>query len=317
MLDNSPAPIAFVVMCFDGRLHHVYHRVVKPVLENHGFHCKRGDEILESGMIVEQIQTAINGASLILCDLTFDNPNVFYELGIAHVQKKPIIMISQNPANAPFDIRHWRIIPYEDSKLGLLDLREALVEYLNKTFPSDQEPYKHRPMTDFPVAIDELEIQRTGVFSASLEFKRYAIKFLGDHRDKASFQRIEMIAVSDSNPDVIRDAFSSLYKIDPDEARPLLLESGLHRQKEYLVRERVVALLGNYPPDEGLLGVMREQLGDTSWGVRRTVCEVLGRWGKSEAVGPLQKMLSDPEPQVRLAAAEALERLHEAKRDKE
>lgn len=120
-----------------------------------------------------------------------------------------------------------------------------------------------------------------------------------------------MIAVGDPNVDVVRDAFTALYKIDSNKARSLLLDAGLRRQKEFLVRERVVSLFGSGEPDNELLNQMTEQLGDTSWGVRRAVCEVLGKWRQAAAVGPLQKMLSDPEPLVRLAAAEALERLHE------
>jgi HEAT repeats len=281
--ENKPAeerrtPIAFVAMCFDGRLQHVYHRVVKPVL-----------------------------------DLTFENPNVFYELGITHVLKKPTIMLSQNAANIPFDIRHWRVIAYEDTKLGLLDLREALDDFLKNTFPAGQKPRRHRPHASMPAAQDELEGHRMALYSSSLDFRRYAIKFLGDYSDKASYKKIEAIAVGDHNSDIVRDAMTALHKIDPEEAQPVLLNNGLRRQQDFLVRERVVALIGNYAPDEDLLRLMLAQLGDSSWGVRCAVCEVLGRWGKSEAAGPLQSMLSDGESLVRLAAAEALERLRDAR----
>jgi hypothetical protein len=308
---GSKKPVAFVAMCFDGRLQHVYHKVVKPVLENHGFLCIRGDEISQTGVLMDQIRDAINHADLVICDLTFENPNVFYELGMAHVLEKSTILTSQSPGNIPFDVRHRRVIPYEDTKIGLLDLRAALVDTLMKMLSIDRESYLDRPPKDFPGALNELEGQRAALFSTSLDLKRYAIKFLGDHADRASYEKIEMIAVSDSNVDVVRDAFTALFKIDPPKARSLLISTGLRRQKEFLVRERVVGLLGTLPPDKELLEQMKAQLGDSSWGVRRTVYEVLGRWGQSSAVGPLQQMLSDPEPLVRLAAAEALERLHE------
>ena len=42
---STDKPIAFVAMCFDERLYPIYQKVVKPVLEEYGFECKRGDEI--------------------------------------------------------------------------------------------------------------------------------------------------------------------------------------------------------------------------------------------------------------------------------
>jgi hypothetical protein len=89
-------------MCFDTRLHHVYQKVVKPVLGK-WLECIRADEVCSIGVVIEEIRDQIEKANLILCDLTFDNPNVFYEIGFSHALNKPTIMISQNPANIPFD----------------------------------------------------------------------------------------------------------------------------------------------------------------------------------------------------------------------
>jgi hypothetical protein len=310
--DAGQKQIAFVAMCFDGRLQTVYQKVVRPVLENHGFACTRADEMSSTGIIMDQIRDAIEKATLVMCDLTFDNPNVFYEMGIAHVLTKPTIMISQNPANIPFDVKHWRIIGYADTKEGLLDLRDILTDTLFKLFPhlKDQEQV-HELSAKLPLLLeDELQIQRTQLFSNSLDFKRYAIKFLGEYGDKASFDRIKHVAMEDPNPDIVRDAFTALYKIDPEKAMPLLRGAGVRAQKSLLVRERVVTLLGGYPADDELVHQMIAQLGDSSWGVRKVVCEVLGRWGDVRSIGPLQGMMIDIEPQVRLAAAEALERLY-------
>lgn len=295
-------------MCFDNRLQHVYHKVVKPVLEDLGFECIRGDEISETGIIIEQVREYIEEATLVICDLTFDNPNVFYELGIAHILNKPTILISQTPANIPFDVRHYRIVSYKDEKLGLLDLRDELTKSLGKMFDfSNLE--QHKRIKELPISKDELEDQRTALFSNYLDSKRYAIKFLGDVKDTFSFNKIQMIALEDGNADIKREAFTALHKINPEKAKPILIEEGLRWQKEYIVRERVVTLLGSYQPDKELLDRILSQKGDTSWGVRRSVCEVLGRWGERKAITPLREMLTDSEQQVRLAAVEALGRL--------
>jgi HEAT repeat protein len=143
--------------------------------------------------------------------------------------------------------------------------------------------------------------------------RRWAIKFLGDNRDEESFDKIQQLALSSetSDPDIKRDAFTALYNIDPGKARNLLIGYGLRSQRDHLVRERAVDLLGNYPPDEELIQQMLAQSTDSSWGVRQKVCEVLGRWRDGRAIHQLRMMLSDSEPQVSMAAVEALNRFSE------
>ena len=309
---SAMRPEVFVAMSFDVRLQPVYQKVVRPVLEDHGFRCVRADEVHTSGVIMDQVREHMRSASLVLCDLTFENPNVFYELGVAHVLDKPTILISQNPANIPFDVRHLRVIGYEDSKLGLLDLREMLVETLQRTCPLGEKGVAVLATRIFqPVISEELEVQRTALFSNNLEFVRYAVKFLGDSLDRVSYNRIESIALTAWNSDLLRDAFAALYKIDPERARPILLNNGLLAQAEYVVRERVVQQIGNYNPTDELVNRMIQQMTDSSWGVRRTVCQILGKWGNPKAAAALQNALSDSQPEVRLEAAEALRRLAE------
>ncbi len=303
---------AFVAMCFDTRLDHVYYKVIKPVLEIHSFCCQRADEIMAIGQIIEQIKNYIQNSHLFVCDLTFDNPNVYYELGIAHTFNKTNLIISQSPANIPFDVKHMRIIPYEDTKTGLLDLRDKFEEFLeNLKFDktSTVVPKAH----PFHLTMNDLEFQRHGLFSNSIDIKRYAIKFLGDCRDKESYKTIEGMALIERNSDLLREAFTALYKIKPKEARNLLIISGLFHQNDYLVREQVIFLLGNYYPDKELLKKMSDQSMDSSWGVRRAICMVLGKWGLNDklVVLSLERLLSDPESKVRFAAAEALLRIQE------
>lgn len=60
-------------------------------------------------------------------------------------------------------------------------------------------------------------------------------------------------------------------------------------QQEFLVRESVVQLLGQYEPDDELVGQLRDQISDSSWGVRRAVCEVLGRWNNKRVIPQLRE----------------------------
>lgn len=298
---------AFVAMCFDNRLDHIYLKVVKPILSAHSFFCCRADEIKDEGHIVNQIKDAIQKSDLIVCDLTFNNPNVFYELGFAHSLGKSTIMLSQKPADIPFDIRCMRVIQYEDTNTGLLDLRDNFEKHVESAEKSlGKESQYSAPVLEFSVTHDDLSFQRQCLFSVSVDTRRYAIKFLGDCSDKDSYKTIERISGIESNSDIVRDAYTALYKIDSLQAHKTLIEEGLRTQKDYLVRERVVSLLGNYDPDEKLLKQMHDQATDSSWGVRRNVCMVLGKWAKKESLSKLEMMLGDPELQVRLLASEAI-----------
>ena len=54
-----------------------------------------------------------NAAKVLVAELTSRNPNVYYELGIAHALQKPVVLISSNEEDVPFDVRHIRVIYYD------------------------------------------------------------------------------------------------------------------------------------------------------------------------------------------------------------
>ncbi len=57
----------------------------------------------------------IEKAKLLLADLSGKNPNVFYELGLAHALEKPVVLVSSNQDDVPFDLRHIRVILYDQT----------------------------------------------------------------------------------------------------------------------------------------------------------------------------------------------------------
>ena len=50
---------------------------------------------------------------MLVAELTTKNPNVFYELGLAHALRKPVVLVSSNEEDVPFDLRHIRVIVYD------------------------------------------------------------------------------------------------------------------------------------------------------------------------------------------------------------
>ena len=106
----------FVLMPFskEDHLQEVYQRHVKSVVEGKcGLRCERADDIYDVSGVMQSVWEGINKATIIIAELTNRNPNVFYELGIAHTLGKPVVMITQSMDFVPFDLRHLRSIVYE------------------------------------------------------------------------------------------------------------------------------------------------------------------------------------------------------------
>jgi nucleoside 2-deoxyribosyltransferase len=62
---------------------------------------------------MEKIRDSILSADCVIADVSGSNPNVFYEVGLAHAFGKPVIFLTQDdPASAPVDIRQFEFIPY-------------------------------------------------------------------------------------------------------------------------------------------------------------------------------------------------------------
>ena len=104
----------FVIMPFSSPLGSYYEKIYKPAIEKTGLISIRADDdMFGTGKIIDQIWEGINSAKVLVAELTTRNPNVFYELGIAHTLKKPVVLISSNENDVPFDLRHIRVIYYD------------------------------------------------------------------------------------------------------------------------------------------------------------------------------------------------------------
>jgi hypothetical protein len=91
-----------------------YEKIFKPAIEKTKLQPVRADaEIFGTGKIIDQIWRGIKAAKVLVAELTTRNPNVFYELGIAHALNKPVVLISSNEPDVPFDLHHIRIIYYD------------------------------------------------------------------------------------------------------------------------------------------------------------------------------------------------------------
>lgn len=147
-------PHAFVIMPFgrkqgpDGKwidFNSIYHTLIKPALEEAGFESFRADEEEASGDILTDMFQELLLADLAIADLSIDNANVFYELGIRHAfRKRGIVHIQAGRAYMPFDIFNVRTLPYHCDDNGCPDPqfldkdKSALIKMVEATWKSNR-----------------------------------------------------------------------------------------------------------------------------------------------------------------------------------
>lgn len=101
----------------------VLNQYIRRALEEQELDVVRADEIAESGMISKQIIDYILNSCLVIADLSYNNPNVFYELCLRHVTGKPTVHLIRKGDKIPFDVGNFRTIT-----IALDDVHEAIAE---------------------------------------------------------------------------------------------------------------------------------------------------------------------------------------------
>ncbi|MFK8082274.1 MAG: cyclic nucleotide-binding domain-containing protein [Granulosicoccus sp.] len=154
-------PHAFVVMPFgrkpgpDGKLidfDQIYVRLIKPALQEAGFKPFRADEETVSGDILTDMFQELLLADLVVVDMSIDNANVFYELGVRHaLRKRGVVHIQSGRDYMPFDVFSVRTLPYHIDDSGAPDTahlerdKKSLIRISRDTWASSTEAV-HSPV---------------------------------------------------------------------------------------------------------------------------------------------------------------------------
>lgn len=123
-----------VLMPFKEPFDTYYLSIIKPAVTAAKLHSVRGDSLFRPSPIMADIWQMIQDSEVLVADLTEKNANVFYELGLAHAIGKPVVLISDNLADVPFDLQSLRVIIYDknDPSWGS-ELKTSIVESLGET----------------------------------------------------------------------------------------------------------------------------------------------------------------------------------------
>jgi hypothetical protein len=120
-----------------------------------GLEVARADEISVPGTITTDIITRLMHSDYVIADVTYPNPNVFYELGLRHACKAGTIIIRDKAGpRVPFDIAHLRYVDYENTPGGLKSLAAQLASYFDHFEKAPDRPDNHflelAKLTNYP-----------------------------------------------------------------------------------------------------------------------------------------------------------------------
>ena len=109
----------------------IYNDHIAPAVAEKGISITRADEIFSTDVIIEDVWKGINSASFVIADVTGRNPNVMYEIGMAHTVGRPVLIISQTAEDIPFDLIHRRCLIYEYTPRGCVKLENDLAKTID------------------------------------------------------------------------------------------------------------------------------------------------------------------------------------------
>lgn len=135
----------FAIMPFSNWFDDYYEQIYIPAIEAAGLNSCRADDLYRPSTIVHDIWNYTKRAKIVLADLTGKNPNVFYELGLAHALAKPAILVAETMDDVPFDLRSLRVIVYDKNETDwgtslkrkvTLSIKEVLESPLESVLPA-------------------------------------------------------------------------------------------------------------------------------------------------------------------------------------
>jgi hypothetical protein len=130
----ADAKACFVIMPFGQPFDRYYLNIFVPAITAVGLKPLRADSIFSPSTIMADVWQFTRQAVVVLADVTGKNPNVFYELGLAHAAGKPVVIVTNGLEDVPFDLKGLRVIEYDkqDESWGTT-LKENIIAAIKAT----------------------------------------------------------------------------------------------------------------------------------------------------------------------------------------
>ena len=126
-LDNK---LCAVMMPFKEEWSDDVFETYKTTLEKNEFIVWRSDLEFSDDEIMQTVWEKLVNCKFVIADCTDRNPNVFYEIGLAHALGKPVLITTQNEQDIPFDLGRIRYFDYNTRTSGQRDLSETITQFI-------------------------------------------------------------------------------------------------------------------------------------------------------------------------------------------
>jgi hypothetical protein len=123
-------PFSTTKSCSEKKWTEIFEYIIKPAVEESGlgYMCERS--VAERQNIIKGILEALNKANVVIADLTDNNSNVFYELGVRHTLANRTILIAQGKKHIPFDLTPYPVAFYGESPTKIAKFKSEIKKKL-------------------------------------------------------------------------------------------------------------------------------------------------------------------------------------------
>lgn len=146
-------PFSATATCTEAQWTEIFENVFQPAITACGYSCERA--VPSTGSLIASIIDRLKTARVVLADITDRNPNVFYELGVRHSLSKRTIIVSQDTASIPSDLRGYWSIKYGLRPAQVTKFKKDIRKLIRQI---EADPHK----SDSPVS-DYLERENASV----------------------------------------------------------------------------------------------------------------------------------------------------------
>lgn len=125
--------------------------IIEPALSTFNLKVVRADNIAEPGVITRQIIEHLLRSRLVIADLSFHNPNVFYELALRHAVRLPIVQIIRAGERIPFDVHQMRTVVIDNR--DIYSLVPKLETYRSEIATQVRSALEAKAEVDTPISV--------------------------------------------------------------------------------------------------------------------------------------------------------------------
>lgn len=151
--DAADRKRCFVILPFAAEFDDVFYYGIQSPLRSNGYIIERADEQTSTGPLLLEIIRRMATADLVIADLSQPNPNIYYELGIAHSVGVPVILIAQKLSTLAFDVRGQQVIVYSSVK----ELEHRIIQAIRDIdSPSAPSSVRKSPVLEAVPSLDRV-----------------------------------------------------------------------------------------------------------------------------------------------------------------